>query len=1330
MPTATADLTAPSLDFKMLFETTPAPYLVLAPDDNFTIVAVNDAYLHATMTDRKAILGKGLFEVFPDNPDDPYVNGVSNLRASLERVIRNCSADKMPIQKYDIPITNDTKKGFEVKYWSPINTPVLNIDKTVKYIIHRVQDVTEFMLLKKRDNETQNHIEQMQAEIYRHLQEIEQSQEIIHAMNQRYSLLMSILPVGIFHADLDGNCIYVNPQWYEITNIDLIKTMDKRWFKLVHPADADRVAKIWQQCQKSKSSYTAEFRFILPNKQERWVLAQIVPEIRAEKIQSYVGSITDITERKLLEEEQRKHVEMLSEIDKAKTAFFNNVSHELRTPLTLILGYIEDSITTTNNDYANLRLGQAKIIQRNAQRLLKLVNSLLEYSRIEAGRNHAIYEPTNLSELTIELTSVFRAAIEKAGLNLLLEIELLDEAVYVDKDMWEKIIFNLLSNAFKYTLEGSIAVILKKIGNEVRLQIKDTGFGIPEKELAHIFERFHRVAESQGRSHEGTGIGLALTQELVKLHGGQINVLSQLHQGTVFTVSLPLGKEHLPANQINEKKDSTKIKKIDMAFLEEAMGWLSKDDAELLPQPKPANLDIAKGKILVIDDNQDMRLYLKHILSDHWDVQLAVNGAVALEMIAIDKPDLILTDIMMPKIDGLQLIKAIRCDDKYKAIPIILLSARAAEESRIEGLEQGADDYLTKPFSAKELIAHVNKHLQIGRIRCELENEVVVRTKKLQQANIDLLQKINELKHSENNLLESKEGYRILAEVAPVGIIRFDKEFNILFINNQGCLIMALKADQIKNNDWIKFIHPEDRENISTTWRQAIAEKATRLKNDFRILQPNGTSIWVTAEIAAEYNVGGEITSYVGVITDISERKELERLTAIETEEKIQRHRAQEAENYRNSQTEFINRICHEIRNPLNGIYGNIDILNSEIQELYTLLQEPNRSITLTDSNSINTKINNLKDAVAAIKECAEHQKTITDEVLSLAKLDANEIKFELEPCNPKEIIISVITMFKAKCLNKGIQIDYSFPTEHICVKLDPQRIKEILINLVSNSLKFTHAGYIKILLKITQATISDIALQFSVQDTGIGINEAELATLFSKFKQASSSTYLEYGGSGLGLFITKKLVTLMGGHIEVESTKEQGTKFTFYLIAQRAIKNKFLSDIASPHVLEHSEPLAITSLQSMDSKYILIVEDNIINQKVLASFLKKLDCIYKIAKNGAEAVKFATEAQFDLVLMDIQMPIMNGIEATIKLRQMGFNKPIIGLSGNAQEQDKDDALTAGMNDYLVKPISQSTILDKIKLYLLNTEAEKTADILDLQEHQNSVNSQFKANIC
>ncbi len=427
-------------------------------------------------------------------------------------------------------------------------------------------------------------------------------------------------------------------------------------------------------------------------------------------------------------EQERKRAEALAEIDRAKTTFFSNVSHEFRTPLTLMLTPLEEVLAKPAAEVSPDSRTLLDVAHRNAMRLLKLVNTLLDFSRIEAGRVQAHYQATDLAAMTAELAANFRSAIDQAGLRLVVDCAPLPAPVHVDRDMWEKVVLNLLSNAFKFTFEGEIAVAvaISGDGRSAELIVRDSGTGMPAKELPHLFERFRRIEGARGRSFEGSGIGLALVQELVRLHGGSIQVDSRLGHGSTFTVSIPLGTAHLPSAQIGEGRDEAWNSVRAQAYLDEALGWLGdgQADGELALFSASADLGAVSAStgdnqlVLLADDNADMRHYVERLLrAAGYRVETRADGVAALAAARALQPDLVLSDVMMPKLDGFGLLAALRADPALREIPILLLSARAGEEAKVEGLSSGADDYLTKPFSARELLARIEVNLRLAGIR-------------------------------------------------------------------------------------------------------------------------------------------------------------------------------------------------------------------------------------------------------------------------------------------------------------------------------------------------------------------------------------------------------------------------------------------------------------------------------------------------------------------------------------------------------------------------------------------------------------------------------------
>jgi signal transduction histidine kinase len=606
-------------DFQLLFNKSPALFLVLMPDvPIFTILGASDAYLSATSRSRDELVGKGIFEAFPDNPNDPSATGTSNVRASILRAIETKLPDSMAVQKYDIPVAEENGGGFESKYWSPIHSPVIAEDGSIAYVVQRVEDVTEFMRLKEQEQELEFRAQRMETEVFARAQEVQQTNEKLRQANLR-----------------------------------------------------------------------------------------------------------------------------LSQLDEAKTEFFSNVSHEFRTPLTLLIGPLEDAIRGLDSLPAEALFSLLELAQRNAYRLMRLVNTLLEFSRVEAGRAKARYTPINLPRLTADLSGLFRSAAERAGLKLHVNCPAISEPVFVDVEMWEKIVLNLVSNAFKHTFTGSIEVSTKQVGDQFHLVIADTGVGIPEEEVERVFDRFHQVSSSRSRGQQGSGIGLALVKSLCELHGGRIDLVSKVGEGTKVTVAFPIGKDHLPADQISLLTEDVRDSLGDHIEeeVERLMSTIQSEDLAKLEPSQAETPELSTALLLLVDDNDDLRNYIERILVDAgmgWRVVTAKDGIEALIAASISPPDLVLSDIMMPNLDGIGLTRRLRESQDLSRVPIILLSARAGEEAKVDGLEHGADDYLVKPFSAQELIARVKSHLFLSRARESLLADLREKNKALERAYFEL----------------------------------------------------------------------------------------------------------------------------------------------------------------------------------------------------------------------------------------------------------------------------------------------------------------------------------------------------------------------------------------------------------------------------------------------------------------------------------------------------------------------------------------------------------------------------------------------------------------
>jgi PAS domain S-box-containing protein len=577
-------------------------------------------------------------------------------------------------------------------------------------------------------------------------------------------------------------------------------------------------------------------------------------------------------------ESQKRRAEELAELDRAKTAFFSNVSHEFRTPLTLMRGPIADVID--DPELAPHLRERLELAERNALRLSKLVNALLEFSRIEAGRLQSVFRPTDLSLLTAELASNFRSAMERAGLVFTVDCELLPAPVYVDAEQWERIVLNLLSNALKFTLEGSVTLRLRAHdGHEVVLEVSDTGVGVPDDEVDRLFERFHRVQGAQGRTHEGSGIGLALVQELVRLHGGSISARSRLGEGTTFTIRLPFGKSHLPQEQLGVAAGTATAGGAD-AFVQEALRWLpdAQGGREIVGSPDLLPIGLRSrttvgARVLVADDNADLRLYLERLLQPFYDVETVADGELALDAMRRERPALLITDVMMPRLDGFGLLAAVRADADLRGVPVVMLSARAGEESRMEGLEAGADDYLVKPFTARELLARVSAIIELDRVRRAGE---------------------------ERFKLFLAGGQMFTWEIDLAGK-------RVTYSANSADVLGTIP---VTTDEALANVHPDDRERHHQVLEHAI-RTGDAFTDEVRFVRPtDGQVRWLLVRARCLMEAGRPVR-LSGLSFDITERRSAE--IALRESDK--------------RKDEFLAMLAHELRNPLAPIRNAVEIL-------------------------------------------------------------------------------------------------------------------------------------------------------------------------------------------------------------------------------------------------------------------------------------------------------------------------------------------------------------------------------------------------------------------
>ena len=425
-----------------------------------------------------------------------------------------------------------------------------------------------------------------------------------------------------------------------------------------------------------------------------------------------------------------KELEVAQQVQALKARFFANLSHEFRTPLTLILGPLQDALHGSDGATEALP-GNLAVMHRHALRLKHLIDQLLDLSKLEAGRMMLRAGRHDVGAFVQDLVQAFVPAAERKDITLHVAVPHEEAlALYYEPDKLATIVSNLLSNAIKFTPAGGIVRVSLRPADDahIDLVVRDSGPGIPAADLPHLFDRFHRADAPATRGLPGTGIGLSLAKELVELHGGTISVESEEGFGATFTVRLRRGKEHLAESDIVDDESASRG-----VGESESMDWEVEDgEAHIDPEADASEPDpfkiFGKPKILIVEDNRDVRAYLRRHLAARYRVVEAEEGAAALEQARAEKPDLVISDVMMPGMDGFALCRALKTDAALNHIPVILLTAKASAEDRLEGLETGADDYLNKPFNARELLLRAENLIVVRRLlRQRFSGEVVLK---------------------------------------------------------------------------------------------------------------------------------------------------------------------------------------------------------------------------------------------------------------------------------------------------------------------------------------------------------------------------------------------------------------------------------------------------------------------------------------------------------------------------------------------------------------------------------------------------------------------------
>ncbi|MEK6346702.1 MAG: ATP-binding protein [Burkholderia sp.] len=921
-------------------------------------------------------------------------------------------------------------------------------------------------------------------------------------------------------------------------------------------------------------------------------------------------------------EYERQRAEALLELDRGKTAFFSNISHEFRTPLTLLLGPLQEASTHPEVP-AGVR-DQLTIAHGNSMRLLRLVNALLDFAQIEAGRLRASFRPTDLAALTRDIASPFRSMIERGGLAFEVRCDALASPVHVDADLWEKIVSNLLSNAFKFTLTGAIRVRLRQEPGHAVLEVSDTGIGVSPDDLPRLFERFYRAASHGGRSMEGAGIGLALARELVQLHGGRIEAHSEPGRGTALTIRLPFGQAHLPpeclaAASSGSQRDTTRH------FIEDGLPWLqdarqtapSSHAPVLSPSSEPRGdhrfASTFGARILLADDNADMRAYLSALLGGVYAVEAVGDGAQAFEAACRERPDLVLTDVMMPNVDGFALRDALRGDARTREVPVIMLSARAGEQARIEAIDAGVDDYLVKPFSARELLA---------RIGAVLERDAEVRERRAVQARLE----------------RRKAQVETLLDVAPVGILLVDAEFRFVEVNPAARAVLGVDAT---------IVGRDFREVTRRIWQPAYAAEIIgifqhALDTGERFFTPErgetradtGTTEhyeWQVDRIVLPDGQHGLVCYFRDVSALVQGRLRL-----------------QQADRQKD---EFLAMLAHELRNPLAPVRHCAELLAAAPDSAQVQAQVTPILVRQTDILG-----------------------RLVEDLLEVSRVTRGLVTLRREPVPIGEIVAqateAVLPFLDARRHRLDVSGDRTLP-----VLADTTRLVQCVTNLLNNAAKYTEPGgqiRIEILRRDGQAVVR-------VTDNGAGIAAELLPHVFRLFVQGERTPDRREGGLGIGLSVVAQLVALHDGTVAVDSDGPgRGACFEIALPLHLGQAAAALPAAPSPvsQAVRSRRVLVVDDNQDAANSLAALLETDghqvSIAYSAEAALALAETCLPEavlldIGLPGMDGHEVARRMRASSALDGVQL---------------------IAVTGYGQEADRESSLSAGFDAHLVKPVA------------------------------------------
>ena len=840
--------------------------------------------------------------------------------------------------------------------------------------------------------------------------------------------------------------------------------------------------------------------------------------------------------------------EKTTELGQMKTRFFSNVSHELRTPLALILGPTEKMLDSSRLDPSQRH--NLEVIARNARTLLKHVNDLLDISKLEAGKMHVKYTQDDLTRLLSVTAGHFEALASERKISFSVEAPISVPA-QVDAEQIQRVFLNLLSNAFKFVPDGGrVCSRLRTEEGYASLSVEDNGPGVPLEMRETIFEPFRQGEEGSTRRFGGTGLGLAIVKEFLELQHGTIRVTDAPGGGALFEVRLPLFAP--PGTRLHAPAEAGMPEESFQQAVEE-LGPVSKSE--------DATAEAGKPLVLVVEDNPEMNRFIADTLAEHYRTASAYQGREGLEKALALQPDLILSDIMMPEMSGDQLVREIRAHAELNAVPVILLTAKADEELRVKLLREGAQDYLMKPLLTDELLARVRNSISIKRARDALQKELASRNQDIST----------------------------LAEE--------------LALRKRGLETMLT---ELRDKD-------EELAKLNAGLEQRVTER--------------------TAQLAAA-------------------KKELEAFSYSLLRAKDEAERASKFKD------QFLSTMSHELRTPLNAVLGFSELLGNE--RYGTLNERQSRYAT-------------------HIHNSGKHLLRLINDILDLSRIEAGRMELAIENVSIEDASAEVLSVLRPLAEKKSQTLSHDAEPD-LAVRADPTRLKQILMNLLANAIKFTPVGGH---VELSARRMND-GVRVAVQDTGPGIPPEEQQHIFEAFYRLRKSGEATEG-TGLGLTITQRLLELQGGRLAVDSQPGQGSCFHFSL------------PVAPPVPQARPQKSELTG-KSEGPLRILVVEDDPVAGQLIRTHLTASGYEVVLCNQPGRAAEMAAELQPDAITLDMLME-STGWELLVRLRNDARTARVPIIVVTLVDQPSMGA-ALGADEYLVKPVERPALLAALERHL------------------------------